>query len=314
MAKSLAGYFRKPCPTELGRFIREHRLRLSLSQGRVDRLSQLPRGACAQFEEGDPHRRYLTPQQQQRLAATINCSLDELRQLSAQPIIKRGALGELLYQQRNILGWSIQDVARRASLSEVCVRKLEGNMCSQMRVVTAQKLAATLRLDYALFEPHIYQDKPLGYREKPTTSLFGNIVRIRRKRLGLSMKRLAKMVDCTHQLISLIELGGVRSSQNKATVRLLEVALQFEVGELKKLMPPREMREKHFNKPRPRSTELGQRLTVWRQTNNLKQSEAANQFGISLEKYSSLERGKILPDSDLQKKIATLLAPALSTA
>lgn len=233
------GFGMKPAATELGQFIRRHRLQLGLTQRQVNKLAGFSYNLCAILEEGTHGQRFLKPEWQKSLALALNCPLEELQQLSTKPERARGALGSFLRQRRLALGLGRREFCQRAGICYSALDHLESGGRKTVRLSTAQRLASALSIPVSDFKPFLYTGPPLGLCARPTEHPLGKVVRERRQVLGLSQAQLGQAIGSSKQLISLIELGQVRSSQNRSTIASLERVLSLSPNTLQRLMPTR---------------------------------------------------------------------------
>lgn len=294
----------KPCRTRLGQFIRDHRLRLGLSQRRVGELAHFKKRVCSDLEEGSGNRRYLRPDEQDRLAQVLQCDIDELSTLSSRPILPaQTAIGYLIRSCRLALRFSQSQLSEKVGCSGATIDQLERGKTKHLTAKVAIGLQVALGIRWAMLEPFL-QRRHLGRNQSPSTSQLGNVIRARRLVLGLSLHEVADRAGCTHQALSLIELGRLLLNSKWNMLSRLARALDMNEAELRELCVPRKMK-------RLRTTTALQFLTARRLDLGLRQEDLAHFAGISKNTVTLVETGKLklsqLVKSKLEKALGCQL-------
>ena len=267
-----AGTNMTPSRTRLGRFVRARRLELDLRQEAVAKLAGFSQNTTSAIEIGKC--RHLNQKYLTALARALQCEEKELRQRIP---VKRVAepqteLGKLIRAHREELGLTPEDFAKEMGMSREWARCLEargGPFCQHR---TAKKLAEVLDRDVSVFAKFVRDDS------KPTESELGQMVRTRKKELGMDGPQLAKELGVTAQFVSQIELGTCRLTNEKKNDRLVErlaQALNLESSELHAVRPRRRICQKR------RNTSLGDFVTKLRFERGLTQAQVAKQAGVS---------------------------------
>lgn len=133
-------------------------------------------------------------------------------------------------------------------------------------------------------------------------STLGQLVRVRRQKLKMSLAQLGEKVGFTRQHIHAIEFGKSDLTVNKELLDRFAAILQIDEKELKDAQ-----RLAVMEKRKKRKTQLGEFLTVQRLGQQLKQGELAERVEISAAALSNIERGVLLPSRQLLERLEAAL-------
>ncbi len=212
--------------TKLGRFIRERRLALKLSQNDISVPEcGLIQEVISLFEVG--RRSLLSSEQLISLSVVLECDMEELRKLMKKnrvlkPITK---LSKIIFARRNELKLTLEQFAEKLDVSVSEARHLEVRAYKRLKHSKLQLIATALKL-----KPSVLSEFLAPEKKKARTEL-GKLLRSRRKELGLSLEMVADKTGITKQGINKIELGRCMM-ESIETMKLLANALNFEISEL----------------------------------------------------------------------------------
>jgi len=282
-----------PSTTELGKFIRSCRIKLGLSQVEVAKRWGVWQTRQSMLELGE--RRYLSPQTVRALAAALQCDVVELESLvpkrrRAEP---KTEFGKFIRSRREELGLTHVELGKRLRRPYQSIYSLERQ--HGINPGTLPRLARALELAPSALEGFT------SLRGKPAGSSMGELVRSRRKELGLSQRRLAKKLRLTTQEISLIELGKVRLSSDGADLAKLAVALKLNVATLEAVKPKRKLKE-----VRVVPGTLGEFLFLRRRELGLTQAQVGQHAQVTPSGVCSVEQGRWRGPKTLAKISAVL--------
>ncbi len=283
-------------PTPFGKHIRARRIELGLTQDEVARRAGMSQKTLGSLELGQ--RQYPTPQQVRTLAAALRSRSAEL-QILVPPIHgpePKTDFGKFIRLRREERGLTQAGLARRLGVRPECIYPLERQPGVLER--TVPRLARALELPPATLEEFVTQPK-----EKPAASGTGELVRSRRKELGLSQRGLARKLRLSWQEISNIELGKVRLSSDGVHLTKLARALKLDMATLEAVRP----------KPRPKGrlraapNTLGWFLARRRLELGLTQARLGERAQVAPIDISAFERGRRRPDPRTLVKISAAL-------
>lgn len=284
--------------TELGSFIRARRLELGLRQTVLNGMIPGAGGTnqlISRIEIGK--RKFLNPDQLAAIANALQVDVNELRERMPTKHIAQAQteLGKFICSRREELGLSLEALAERMRITYKKAKALEISKSSTIRYKRAQLLAKALEIDLSVLGPF------MGYARKDTGSNLGQLVRTRRKELGMSAAALAEKLDVTYQYVSYIESGRCHMSESDERVTQLARVLKLEIGQLKSVRLKRRIYRIRT------ATPLGKFLVEERVRLGLSQKEAAQRIGISSTIISRLEKRERRPNLQLLNKITEAL-------
>lgn len=272
-----AGVGMTPSKTKLGSFIRARRLKLDLRQISLAKQAGVGQTLVSVIEVGT--KKHLNNQQLERFAKALQCDPEELRKRmpvkhTAKPTTE---LGKLIRSRRKELGLTLADFAKRMGITLQRARRLEIRKSPRIRYGLIKLLASTLNLDLSAFAQFV------GTTRKQTTSKLGQLVRTRRKELGMSIRELAKKLHVSYQFVSQIELGQCSLSKSDDMIKRLAQVLKLDVNKLKAVRPAKRQNQ--------RETALGKFVTTRRLELRLTQAQVAQRAQTAHAVVSKLERG-----------------------
>ena len=290
-----AGVGMTPSKTELGAFIRARRLALDLRQASLAKRSGLRQSIVSLLEIGT--RTYLCEKQMERLANTLRCDVEELRKRMpvrhlAQP---KTELGKLIRSRREALGLSLPAFAKKLGIPLEKAKKLEVGTQQTIHYEKAMTVARALNLKPSKLA------KFMGANQKASESDLGQLIRTRRKALGMSPKALAEQLEVSRQFVSQVELGRSSLSESGDMIARLAQVLQLDVEELEAVRPRR--KRKQMESPNP----LAGFLAEERVRLGLTMREVSKLGGISQGTISTVERGLSRPSPAVLDRFARAL-------
>lgn len=294
--KQPAGVGMTPSKTELGSFVRARRIELDLRQVPLAKQSGLAHSQISQIEVGV--KKYLDDNQLTQLATALKCDTEELRKRMP---VKPGShptteLGKLIRSRREELGMTIESFAKKMKMTPQRARHLEIRKNPSIRYNTLNPLAKVLDLDPVILS------KFVGTTRKESTSELGNLVRSRRKELGMSIGDLAEKLDVSRQFANQIEFGQARLSTNDEMIVKLAEVLQLDVEKLEAVRPERRL--KTVENP---STGLGGFLAAKRLELHLTQREVGERAEVGTTVVSALENGRLRATPNVLEKLQKAL-------
>lgn len=289
-----AGIGMVPSRTELGSFIRARRLELDLRQVPLAKQAKVAPSLITMIEVGV--RRYLKDQQLERLAKTLQCDVEELRKRMpvkriAQP---KTELGKLIRSRREELGLSLPAFAKKMGMTPQQAKHLEVKKNPGICYGLSKPLASALELDPSVIAQFA------GNIRKQTNSKLGQLIRARRKELGMSLNVLAEKLNVSRQFVNQIEFGQNCLSESDERIEQLAQVLEVDVNELQAVRPLR--RQKQMDR-----TPLGEFLATKRLELRLTQREVGKRAGIQYSTVSCVETGRFYPSPNLLVRLAKAL-------
>lgn len=285
-----------PSKTELGKFLRAHRITLELSQTKVAKLSGMSQTLYSALEVGDSE--YLNTKHLQGLARTLQCNESQLRAVVPQKhqTQPKTECGRLIRSRREELGLSLEQFAERLGISPRRAKSLEVRKAKLLRYKLVEPLAKALELDQTVIS------KFVRYSYKETSSSLGRLIRTQRTELGLSIRGLAKRLDVSIQYVNQIEFGLSSLNRNDKMIERLATILKLDVAKLKEVRSKRRLK-KSMTDPNT----LGGFLTARRLELDLSQRELAERAGTGTKIVSAIETGRKKPDQALLSRLAKAL-------
>ena len=288
-----------PSKTELGKFIRDKRIKLGLSQVSLNR--EIPRSGgksslIGKIEIGS--RTFLGEDQLDALAKALQIETEEIRRyLPVTDLQPRTELGRIIRSRREEIGLSISDFANGLGITPKEARRFEMRSQPSIRHNLLKPLARILNMEPSAIS------KFAGYKQRQTKSELGNIVRMRRRELGMSMNKLAGLLGVKHQYVYQIEFGLSPLNRNGEMVKRLAQFLEIDVDVLEDLRPKIRLKKMRTTSP------LGMFLYERRSQLSLTQKEVGERLGKVNSVVSCIENGRrnINPDSDFFKKLEEAL-------
>jgi transcriptional regulator with XRE-family HTH domain len=289
----------KPCQTELGRFVRERRLALSMGQIALGEMTGL-KNQISIIEIGK--RQYLNDDQLCRLAQALQCDEEELRlRMPVKPVAKpKTERGHFIRARREELGLSIQAFAQKMGITINQAKRLENERRECLQYAMAFKLAQVLELDLSALA------RFMGPRQKDATSPFGQLVRARRRELCMSPTALAKKLGISRQHVDNIEYGRSNLSRSDDPIQRLAKALELDVSVLMAVRT----KGKRGGRKCAREytpTSLGILIRKKRVEQSLSQKELADRASVCALTISHIETGRTLPRYDTLRKLGQAL-------
>lgn len=293
--KQPAGIGMTPSKTELGSFIRARRIELGLRQVHIAEEVGIPQNIISGVEIGK--RKYFNEDVLVKLSFVLKCDAEELRKrMPVKPKAEvQTELGKLIHSRREELGMTLDQFAKKMKMTPQRAKRLEVRKSPYFRYNLLNPLAKVLNLDPAVLS------KFVGTTQKETKSELGQLVRSRRKELGLSVRGLAQKMDTSGQYVNQIEFGQARLSDDDTIVRLAQ-ALELDAGKLEAVRPERRLKTKNT------SSVLGGFLASKRLELHLTQREVAERAEIRTQYVSAYETGRLQPSV----KVLDMLAKALN--
>lgn len=267
-----------PCKTDLGKFLRARRLQLNLRQVQVAQQAGICPSCYSGLEVGV--RKYLSAQQVESLAVVLACDPADLYAVMpekhhAEP---RSERGWFIQTRLDELGITRKELARRLQISHQQCYQLMYSSRKGFRYQMLHRLAQALEVEAA----------SLGRFANPkfataTESAFGQVVRDRRRQLGLGIRQLADKLGVSHQRVSMIEHGHV---QEESVLERLAAALELDIAVLQAVRPKRRIKQVETDQDT-----LGGFLAARRLELHITQRELATRVGINQGYVSRAEHG-----------------------
>lgn len=254
----------------------------------------------SQLEVGN--RRNLKEPQLLRLAEVLQCDPEELRsrlpvKSTPQP---RTEVSRLIRAQREKLGLTMEAFASQMGMTVEQAMELETQERASIPFAMVKPLMKVLALDSSVWMSFVG-----SRRLKESKSALGQLVRNRRKELGMTQQELADCLKVKCQSISLIELGKISLTFSTARIKQLAEVLKTDVGILQGVREARRIRKPHNVKRVADS--LGGFLTARRHERHLTQQAVSSMIGVSISTLHTIETGRVRPSRETLKKISTAL-------
>ncbi len=210
-----------PSKTELGKFLRARRLELGLRQIEVAKLSGMKQNYYSGLEIGKP--KSLRPKQLNNLSEALQCEPSQLQTwIADKPKIKT-ELGTLIRARRDQLGLTRRELAEISGIGYSTIDTLENGIKDSFSYGLMKPLAKALGLEPSALTNYV------GKSLKTTESKLGQLIRARRKELGISQIQLAERLRVSKQFMSQVELGHCSLNKNRVMVEQLSEALKCHV-------------------------------------------------------------------------------------
>lgn len=288
-----------PSVTELGKFIRERRLKLGLSQCALGDAAggKMPQYFITCLETGKSS--YLSSKRVADLARALSCSPAKIGALvpKKQEVEPTTEKGNLIRGRREQLGLTFAEFARRMGISLEKARRMEISKYPNIgRYSTLRLLAHALELEPAVLIRFV------GWQRKQADSDLGRLIRSRREGLGLSCAELGRKLGISRAAMSQIELGETRLSQNDIKFAKLAKALRIDIAKLKALRLKKRLKQIPAD---PRT--LGGFLTIRRLKLNLTQREVVERSGLHIHTIGTIEKNRHCPRRSSLDKLAGVL-------
>ncbi len=280
-----------PSKTGLGQFIRARRLELGLKQTLLAIKAGLTQRAVSRFEIGENE--YLSDEQLHQLASVLQVRVEELqKRIRAKHIAQpKTELGKLIRSRREELGLSILEFAKKMEMTIEKVETLEIRYRPTICYALIKPLANALRLDISVLAR-------FGSRnQKQTKSKLGQLVRTRRKELGMTAVMLAEKLCVSKQFVSQIEFGKCPLSEGNEMIERLAQILELEASTLEALRPKRRLKQKEGK------TALGKFVISERLKLGLSLEKLAQKAGVSIPTILKIERKIYRPGNRIMVKL-----------
>ncbi len=294
-----AGIGMTPSKTALGEFVRSRRLELGLRQVELAQQSGVHQTYLSEIEIGKTE----TPGDRslRKLARALRCSFDELRALA--PVLQKEreppktALAVLVCNRRTELSMSIENFAKKIGRSIHEAERLETTALYIMpRFV--KRLAKALKLNPSNLTSFV------GPSTVPQTEL-GQIIRLRRKELGMSVVDLAEKMGKTHQHMSHIELGKIPLCSDKSDQLIQQLARVLKLDP--ECLGDPSVRPSRGRKEMNNQSALAKFLSNRRAELRLTQKELSDISGLQIGTITNVERGYGHPHKETLHKLADAL-------
>lgn len=283
------------CKSELGKFVRARRIKNGLTQMALAEKSRVEQNMLSALEIGN----YQYPREEilRRLATALSCDFESLKKIApvrqlAQP---KTELGRLIYHRRKELGLSYAELAARMQTNPKHIRHMELTASPTVIYRTARKLAHALEIKVAELSQLIRSDY------KPLDNKLGQLMRPRRKELGISSQELAEKLGVTSQMVNQIERGNCPLSESDELLAKIAAALQLKKSALMAVQPKRKLKKIVAKTP------LGEILSNRKVELGLTLKEIGSLAGLAESTMSLIVRGEIQPHPKIIKKLSTAL-------
>ncbi|OGF70431.1 hypothetical protein A3H65_01565 [Candidatus Giovannonibacteria bacterium RIFCSPLOWO2_02_FULL_45_14] len=206
--------------TALGKFLREKRLGLHISQVEAAKRVGMKQSRYSTLERGIFTR--VNGKWFPGLAHALKCRITELRALTPirkAPQTKRGNLIRYLRKRQHL---SIEELALILHMKRRYVYELETRGNQKMKSETVEKLASALNCDVSIFKNCV------GLERRKAKGKLGRLVQSRCHFLNLNQAELARRTGKTRAYISKIESGALSLRFAHETRRLLSGALELD--------------------------------------------------------------------------------------
>jgi transcriptional regulator with XRE-family HTH domain len=288
--KGCIGIGMVPGEMALGNFVRKRRLELGLSQ--VELGNQTKYFKCiSDVETGKRYCYDLKYYQLEELAKVLQCDLDELRKLVPDRFFSKTELGKIIYSRRKELNMSIEEFARRMNITLQKAKSIERHRKSIDGDLIIL-LSEVLNLEAQVL---------VKFKKKSPESKLGQLIRKRRKELGLSGSDLARRLDVAKQTVNQIEFGKSPLNSSDGMIEKLAEILKIDASELLAVRNKRKI--KKANTPNP----LIEFLVNKRIELHFTQQQVIKLSGLATSYVCSIEKGRIKPCLGALGKIARAL-------
>lgn len=290
-----AGIGMTPSKSELGSYIRSRRLKLELRQFTLAKKCGFAQNFISQLEIGIS--KYLKDRHLERLAKALQCDIEELRKRMPvkSDLQPKTELGKLIRSRREELGVSLSALAKKLRITPQQAKNLELRKSPTIRYELVQPLASALDLEPTTLA------KFAGTTRKQSKSELGQLIRTRRKELGISTGALAKKLDVSPQFVNQIEFGKCPLSENHDMIARLAKILELDVNELEAVRPTRKLKQMN------NTNTLGGFLAAKRLELRLSQRQLCERAKIGSNVISGVETGRFHPNPNLLEKLAKAL-------
>lgn len=295
-----------PSTTEAGSFLRSRRLELGITQEEAAQRAGMSQGHYSSLETGNLKHDSLH-NNLDNLAGALRCDPSELQTFIPPDPQPQTILGKLIRGRREELGFTIEDVATRAGLDVVNIKRLELGDRGTIKYSTARALARTLHLDIRTLSDFIFV---AGRTAPETESPLGRVIRARRRELGMTIRDLADALRTSQQMISYIERGVIPLSQSDRWFDMLAAALGLDAAYLRSMRPAKR-RIKATKKASVDPNSLAAFIFRRRLELRMTQKEVAKYAGVGSEAIWRIETGnvpRILCGTDFWNRLGKALA------
>jgi len=288
-----------PSKTELGSFIRARRLELDLRQVPLAEQCGIYQNDISHIEIGT--RKYLDDDILNKLATALQCDVEELRKRMlikpVKPVVQPTTeVGKLIRARREELGLTIEVFAKNLKIDPKKANLFEVRKSPTIHYEFLKPLAVVLKLDSSVLSRFV------GNTRKQTKSELGQLVRSRRKELGLSLSGLADKMNVSRQFVNQIEFGQARLSTNDEMVARLAQALEIDVNKLDVVRPKRRLRTSMNG-----DNSLGQFLAAKRVDLRLSQRELGELADFTVSQIGGLEKDRLRVSADRLNMLSKVL-------
>lgn len=285
-----------PTTTDLGKYVREQRIRLDLRQTDLVIPKLVPQSVVSAIEVGI--RQYLNEKQIQGLSGILGCDPEELRKRVPEKTSQKtkSELGIMIRSRRQELGMSLEDFAGQLGITYLKANYLETRTTPKIQYYRVDGLAKALRLDVSAFA------KFVGREKKPAVGKLGEIVRRRRKELAMSLEMVASKLGVTRQFVEMIESGRVKLIKDNDRITRLAEVLDLPPESLIAVRSKRRLKSKKVT-PNPLSGFLVKRRIEL----GLTQKAVAGMAETNTDRICCIEMGKIRPTQELLGKLEMAL-------
>ena len=287
-----------PSRTELGKFLRVRRFELGLRQIEVAKLSGIKQSHYSALEIGRVQS--LKPKKLKELAKALQCEPLQIQSLIPEKPEPKTELGRLIRARRKQLELTQKEFSENSGIRTFVIGSLERDTTHGISDHLIKPLAKALGLEPSALTNYVSN---VGRKMKDTDSKLGQLIRTRRKELGLSQAQLAEKLKITRQFLCQIELGQCPLSKSDVLIEQLAKILELDISELQTVRPARKVRRVK----RVRLTPLGEFLTRRRLELGLSQKELAERVEISSTHVSTVERSARRPSPKLLDKLSKAL-------
>lgn len=283
------------CKSELGKFVRARRIKNGLTQMALAEKICMKQTLLSALEIGDYQ--YPSDEILLSLATALSCDFENLKKIApvrqfAQP---KTELGRLIYRRREELGLTYAELAARMQTTTEQIRQMELTTSPTVIYRTVRNLARALEIKVAELSQFIRSG------HKPLDNKLGQLMRPRRKELGISSQELAEKLGVTSQMVNHIERGNCPLSESDELLAKIATALQLEKSALMAVQPKRKLKKIVAKTP------LGKFLSSRKSELGLTLKEIRDRANLNEATLSLIFRGEVYPQPELRKKLSTAL-------